>query len=132
MKEYIIDRSKWVCGGKRFSEKLGAPELLNSKGRMCCLGQICKSEGVYKKDLLHINTPFTLWHIKNINPTKWMLEENAPGKFAFGKGHSKTTDKMIRVNDNPDLNQKERENKLKELALKVDIKLKFTGKLGVK
>jgi len=57
MKEYTIDRSKWVCGGKKYSKKLGMPQLLNAQGRMCCLGQICKAEGLEDKELFQSNYP---------------------------------------------------------------------------
>ncbi len=127
MKEYTIDRSKWVCGGKRFSKKLGLPKMLNEEGRMCCLGQICKAEGASKGELYNSGCPWTAYYDNYAKCVPdWMFNN------AMRMSHSSVADKMMRVNDNPDLNQKERENKLKELALKVDVKLKFTGKLGVK
>jgi len=124
MKEYTIDRSKWVCGGKRFSEKLGMTGMLNAKGRMCCLGQICEAEGVSHEAMRGIGNPCLIPRGFR-QKVSWMISNET-------FGNSRQSSKMIRVNDNPDLNQKEREKKLKELALKVDIKLKFTGKLGVK
>lgn len=132
MKEYTIDRSKWVCGGKRFSKKLGMTHMLNDKGRMCCLGQIYEAEGVSREDLIDETSPFSVWIAKKINPTDWMLTIKESNACVIRQDHSRVSKQMMRVNDDDNLNQKERENKLKELALKVDVKLKFTGKLGVK
>ena len=127
MKEYTIDRSKWVCGGKRFSEKLGLPKMLNEEGRMCCLGQICKAEGVSESELRSTGSPWTLnYDYGSKDIPDWMFNNRMRIQ------HSTIANKMMRVNDDFFLNQKKREKRLKELALKVDIKLKFTGKLGVK
>ena len=116
MKEYIIDRSKWVCGGKKYSNKLGMPQLLNDQGRMCCLGQICKAEDISEGKIKNIADPH---FIQRIAP-KWMIDNGF---------NSKVSQKMMRVNDDNKLNQPQREKKLRELAATVGIRLKFKGRL---
>ena len=120
MKEYIIDRSKWVCGGKKYSKQLGMPQLLNDQGRMCCLGQICKADGVDEVDMFGVGSPN-----KSMSASTWMHEEDAD----FGSMPTKEAVKMMRANDDNSLNQPQREKKLKELAGTVGIKLKFKGRL---
>ena len=60
--KYIIDRSKWVCGGY---ESLGASRLLNDQGRMCCLGQVCKQGGVDDSLMEDRESPESLMMILN-------------------------------------------------------------------
>jgi len=116
MTTYRIDRSKWVCGG---IAELGPSALLNAKGRMCCLGQVCKAEGIPDTDLLGTAMPRGLANLRTESLPGWMLagEINA---------HVKN---MASSNDFPGYTQEEREKRLKELALKVDVELIFFGEL---
>jgi len=119
MKEYTIDRSKWVCGGKKYSKQLGMPQLLNDQGRMCCLGQICKAEGLEDKELFQSNYPDNIG--REFVPS-WMMEDGIHVT-------SRTALRMQRVNDDKGLNQPQREKKLKELAATAGVRLKFKGRL---
>ena len=52
--EFIIDRSKWRCGGQgKNSRGKGSVKLLNNEGFMCCLGQTCSQTGIENEDLLN-------------------------------------------------------------------------------
>lgn len=51
MAKFIIDRSKWRCGGSGFGGNVnrrghGVTYMLNLEGYMCCLGQVAKQLGV--------------------------------------------------------------------------------------
>jgi len=122
MKEYTIDRSKWVCGGKKYSKKLGMPQLLNAQGRMCCLGQICKAEGISDDKLEDYVDPGNLNLFGGANPPIWMLDDDSLDDSRLAK-------KMMRVNDDCMINQPQREKKLKELAATAGVRLKFKGRL---
>jgi len=122
-KEYVIDRSKWVCGGDfgRYSN-LSYSQMLNDKKRMCCLGQICNISGVPKR-LLTEAFPEDVAH--NSVPS-WMVEADEDGVII----NSKITERMAHVNDDDTINQKIREYSLKNIAKSIGIKLIFKGRLG--
>ena len=111
MSHYVIDRSKWVCGDH---PDLGYPELFNSKGRMCCLGQICFQSGVSKKSMKGLEKPDWVTHDR---VPKWLL-----------KGED-LVESMMDINDDGKINQKQREYRLKSLAKKAGHTLEFTGRL---
>lgn len=126
--KYTIDRSKWVCGGDttdkltgRFSN-LGDAQLLNNYAKMCCLGQICHIGGVPKGELLNEGEPDQL---ENRNVPGWLLE-----KGSWHVHNSTTAEKMMNINDDPNITQAEREGKLKKIARKAGVILQFIGKLG--
>ncbi len=121
-KEYTIDRSKWCCGGDRFIGG-GDSALMNDKQRMCCLGQICNQAGIPKKKLLWEGEPDSI--ISTVKVPSWLLNDD-------GNRNSQIANKMININDNDVLTQKEREQQLKKETRKAGIKLTFKGKLGLK
>ena len=64
-KKFIIDRSKWRCGGNLSDGGTnlrgeGITYLLNNQGFMCCLGQVAKQCGVDEYDLLETEYPYGL------------------------------------------------------------------------
>lgn len=115
MKTYTIKRNKWVRGnddkgGECKFPKLGQSQLLNRLGNMCCLGQICKQEGVPDFKILDIESPFAL------------QRKDTPELFL--KNHYIFYN-MMKVNDHPNCEESEREAKLKALARAVGFKLAF-------
>jgi len=116
-KVITIDRSKWVCGGGRHREVLGGSALLNGMGRMCCLGQICKIEGVPEDKLYSHGYPT---FVEDKRVPVWMIEDGY---------NSRTARDMANINDDRDLTQKKRESILTGLAKSVGIILKFKGRL---
>jgi len=117
--EYIIERSKWVCGRGRFTN-LGLALLLNSLGRMCCIGQMCQASGVPDYALEDWGCPCSL---KNNKVPTWMTINS-------GRDNSEIVSEMMEVNDDRKINQPKRESKLKGLAASIGIKLIFRGRLG--
>ena len=118
IKTYEIDRSKWVCGGGKYASRLGSTHMLNDIGRMCCLGQICKAEGVAYGALLGQKNPDTVASKSN----------NVP-EFLYCEGMTDLTYRAVGLNDDTGLTQKEREKRLKALFKAHDIKLTFKGRL---
>lgn len=123
MKTYRIDRSKWVCGGVRFPRDIvGTSKLLNSKDRMCCLGQVCQQSGVPESKLSPAASPGNIeYDVTNV--PRWLLDRNKYNSYVCGR--------MMSANDDSYINQREREAKLKKLAAP-HCKLVFFGKLGVR
>ena len=124
-REYIIDRSKWACGGSRHVGVVGMSYLLNGSGFMCCLGQMCIQDGILKKKLNGIENPF---QVKKVYPrakvSDWMLRKDDAGETF----NSKLVDKMIEVNDESRFSDKQREEKLTRLIKKSGNTVRFKGK----
>jgi len=130
--KYIIDRSKWVCGGDR--ENLGESRLLNDLGRMCCLGQICLAHKINTDLLFEVGDPLTVALENNgANVPDWLVEivgadESGNTKYQ----QTKIVKEMIMVNDDTHLTQRDREKKLKELTKKAGHTLVFKNALRPK
>lgn len=120
MSHYIIDKSKWVCGDN--SEKMGDTAMLNDKGRMCCLGQMCKQAGVSKKSLKFNSSPDEIDHKK---VPKWMLTKDSVGL----KQDSELSQILITVNDDYSISQKKREREITKLLKEAGHTVEFKGKL---
>ena len=121
--KYIIDRSKWVCGDY---ESLGGSMLLNNQGRMCCLGQVCKQEGVDDSLMEGRPSPESLNDdTKRMNgEIGWLVVDNLGYQV-----DSDITFKMMKVNDSKDISQTERELELTRLAATAGHEMVFEGKL---
>jgi len=122
LKEVVIDRSKWVCGDEssKIHDDLGGSKMLNSKGRMCCLGHICDAYGVPAEMMLAIGTPTYIRH---------------PGVPEFLINHlrynSPLTERAVSINDSGTTSPEDmemRESRLKKL-FEDHIKLRFVGQL---
>lgn len=117
-KKYIIDRSKWRCGGDGFSAKgKGVTKLLNSDGYMCCLGQTSRQEGISDSDLLNRNNPSCVG--KDVGPFATYCS-----KFNDYESTLLARD-AIRINDNTEILNEERERRLIELFSRHDLELEF-------
>lgn len=118
MKEFVIDRAKWRCGGTNGHGK-GEVNLLNKEGYMCCLGMTCKQSGISNKELLGTQDPSD---ISNKYIKYFTMLSNG---ISF---NTKLSNKAIEINDDDLLTDEEREQKLKSLFSKWKIKLVFKGK----
>lgn len=123
MQKFIIDRSTWLRGSLAYPDKrYNRSYLLRaSDNRKCCLGFVCLQSGYTKNEIWNVRGPMTLqWHN---NKTFW--------NFAFPPGETIDTDaaivinEIMDVNDDPKINDEQRESQLKELALKLDWELEF-------
>ena len=121
--DYVIDRSKWVCGGPENQEKMGHVRMLNDKGRMCCLGQIAKLSGVGNQYLKHKQEPAD---VESGNIPDWMVtpEDANRNTSLFAR-------EAMRINDTDKINQTQRELQLKQLFKSAGISIQFKGKLFV-
>jgi len=129
-KEYIIRREKWACGGDALSKdrrfaNLGDAQMLNTKGRMCCLGQMCNIDKVPKKNLIDRAFPDD---VEDKRVPSWMLSFR--GLLSELKFMSKVACKMAATNDNNKITQAVRESRIKALGKRAGIKVTFKGKLG--
>lgn len=118
-----IDRSKWRTGGYgKYQSGVGATQLLNSEGYMCCLGFYCKALGVPKKDLIEKAIPSSLEDYADIPD---LARLSGDGKFLVGTDF---TYMAISINDDSVIVSKERERKLKDHFSTIGVKVTFTGK----
>lgn len=104
---FIIDRSKWRCGGSIDLNHRGKGNicLLNGEGFMCCLGQIEKQLGIPENALINTSTPAGT-NVKNI-----LTDTNYNGKTY----NNELSVHALMINDSPDFNDRQREKKLKQL-----------------
>lgn len=152
-RSFEIDRSTWRFGGDKYDGVFGVTSLLNDKGYMCCLGQICSqlkvpkvclidnAEPVNAVDAVYENlAPENLINI-NDNTTasiKW-LKQQFPGiipvltEVAYGFDSSDVTIcntmlavEAMHINDEPMASEK-RESLLTELFASHGYELKFVG-----
>lgn len=123
MTEYVIDRSKWRCGGKT-NDDHGDTCLLNDQGRMCCLGQVLKQDGVADGLLLHRGMPANAFGLK-AKQEHWTLADTQDGAHK----NARIAEVMAETNDRPKISQTERERELKKLAEQVGHTLVFKGRL---
>ena len=129
---FIIDRAKLRCGGNAYDiDIVGNALLLNKVGRMCCLGQICEQCGIPREALLGISTPRMLDHkYQTFVPSGLLTEGYDRGIRKYVS--TQVANDMVSDNDLPNINQQERERRLKASAIKAGFRMKFVGKLGLK
>ena len=60
MKEFTIDRSKWLCGKLNDDNTFGTEMFAPDADRMCCLGHLALSCGIKKIDLVKKSKPSNL------------------------------------------------------------------------
>jgi len=119
--EFIIDRSKWRCGGtlEHNSKGLGKTRLLNSEGYMCCLGQVSKQLGCSDESLLFTETPYSINDDEIDKVRDVLLTDN--------RYHNNLSLKAIDINDDNTI-IKEKEVLLKELFKEHGHSITFIGK----
>ncbi len=123
--EYTIDCDKWICA-EWDSDSRGTSMLLNGKGYMCCLGQICQQSGIKKSKLEHQYCPSDL--DKKTRQRKVLFLVNNKDGCSSG-----LTAKAMSINDKNKFSYqgskpytlKERISDLKTLFTKHGIKLRF-------
>src|SRR5690242_7689418 len=122
--EFTIDRSKWLCGRLRHKIEGGNGDSMmyaKSLNRSCCLGILADSCGVSKKELSATGVPSELEQRGTLPKVMNFLTEEK------SDGYKRQSD-YVRVNDNDELHQKDRERQLTKLFAKDGIKVKFVGR----
>jgi hypothetical protein len=123
MEEFVIDRSKWLCGEGAEDSAL----LRDSDGKMCCIGQYCLLKGLKEHQIDNVQTAETLVNSKKAKVDevpRWLLE--ASDRTPQWKP-SKLATKMMRVNDDEHIMDSEREAKLIKLFAIADIHVTFVN-----
>lgn len=117
----VIDRKRWMRTTPGDPEQTG---LLfdDSTKKMCCLGFYCRSLGLSIDKIRNVGTPEELcwygdkdvpWQMEN----SWLLNE---------KGRdSADTNKLVNINDNARITDKEKETSIKKIFAKHDVKVTF-------
>lgn len=128
MAKYIIDRSKWVCGDAEFRKKydLGGSKLLNAKGKMCCLGQVCLQDGLSEDDIRGKGGPTNVYwqRLKD----HWMTTpENNNSRDACHAMNINDSINSPITGDWSRLTQEEREEELKKLFESMGHEIEFVG-----
>lgn len=114
IKTLTIKRSEWGRGP--FTLSGGGPRrLLNLEGFKCCLGFFSLACGVPAKEILGASGPDNL---------KKDDQEKIP-QLVFLEEHTALTIEAVKINDDPFIEEAEREQKLSELFRKKGVKLKF-------
>lgn len=107
MKTITIQRSKWARKHHRGHSYMGPSLLRNNQGNFCCLGFICKSEGIDESDLVSMGTPAVLLYSGCGN--------QIPSYLLNGIDNSELATSAITINDDPTTTDAYKEEKLKEL-----------------
>lgn len=109
--DLVIDRTKWLRGGKEDSLLLSA-----DSGKMCCLGFLARQCGYSAKDIRGFATPSSMGKTSKLIPglvkTEWGGVHNTPLCY-----------RLIDINDNLKLSDSQREKRLTRWFkhLKVDV-----------
>lgn len=140
MEKLIIDRKRWLCGklgaykGKFGGFSPGETSQLYRANdrRMCCLGFAARQlYGAKVNDIIGKRDPGETNNTK-IEWPKWLLADpKCVGLINsteyVGLGNYIECNLLMKINDNIDLNSKEREKKVREMFAKHDIKVVFRG-----
>ncbi len=113
---FTVNRPEWYRGNGPDSS------LLTSTGSMCCLGFLGRACGISKDELLSRGAPADVSHPED--RAKWPrgLIHQAP----TGTEDSMLCVEIIRVNDNVELAELDRETQLTELFAKIGLTVVFT------
>lgn len=133
---FVIDRSKWRCGGGEVLDSdgrvtarpphargVGYVTLLNGHGFMCCLGMISEQCGV------------PLGCLQNVAQPEEIYEPEVPRvvpllAFMNRYGHYELSDlggEAIGINDDCEIDDATREQRLKDLFSRHGHEIVFTG-----
>lgn len=125
--EFVVDRSKWRCGGNGpHSAGKGTASLLNIEGYQCCMGFVCEQLGVSRKELLGVLLPSNLTWFHKV-PHEIFLGDKKTLRFYDWNCPAHLQSYAFTINDNPDLTKEEREAKLIQAFHEFGHTLKFVG-----
>ena len=130
MKQLIIDRSKWRTGGHKYNESHGKTLLLNTQGNMCCLGFYCLQLGELTENEIKNKGDFTsfdpdelLLTNENIQNVAFVYDED--GDDTKRINNTLFSDEAIEINDDRNIDNYTREQKLIEHFKKIDVDVTF-------
>lgn len=127
--DFVIDRSKWRCGGHERDpydgalnpsvRGIGNTQLLNCEGFMCCLGQVAVQLGADRSRIACAGIPE--------EADSESLEYLTPVLVSDECLDSPLSNAAMRINDDRLLSDEDRECALTELFAKHGHTLTFTG-----
>lgn len=125
-KELVIDRKIWLRGES--NGKL----LTHDRKAMCCLGIYMNSCGVSREKLRSLGSPECVivkykQEVKLPEDASWLYKK-PDGFISNNLYNSDLVFNLMSVNDNFEINEKEREEQIRDLFAKADVKVKFVGK----
>lgn len=116
--KFTVDRKTWIRGESSWDDAKATNEsmLLNQKlGKMCCLGFLAKACGSNDSDIRNIGipeaAPCVVW-------PPWVL---------FMGYNSLATEHLIKLNDDVDIGDDERERRIKEEFAAHGDEVEFVG-----
>lgn len=123
--KFTVDRTKWYRGQSSYGSRL---RLHN--GKMCCLGFACNQLGVPEERMNEITNPGALVSRKlcSLNPLISNLKDIITSVFLDNSGgnpHQDWVVQAIKDNDNPGIDDQEREKRLTALFSNAGHKIEF-------
>jgi hypothetical protein len=113
VEKFTINRTTWLRGEQG--------TLLNAEKKMCCLGFYSLACGLKPKHIDDHGSPQEVIQYNELIEWESFLLNN-------DNMDTITCEKLINVNDDPHLNDKEREKSLKKIFKSNGVKVKFVGK----
>lgn len=133
MKTFILDYSKWRCGGNNSKNRLGLgiTSLHNEYGYMCCLGQACIQLGVPKKVLGTSGSPSSVVFYSSEYRDKLLLLARE-ARFSEQRGsryiNTELSSRAIAINDNTETTPEKKIKQLRALFKEHGIKMRVINR----
>lgn len=129
--EFVVDRSKWRCGGHQsnpHSHGPGMTYLQNSYGYRCCLGFCALQCGLTEKEIYHVDFPGRLRVSFKDHPrlTAFVNTKMSITKYP----NSRLSEKALGINDAGRLTDEKREKQLTELFAEYGHTIRFVGEFA--
>jgi hypothetical protein len=106
----VIERDRWLRGDLRNSML-----LRDADGKMCCLGFDCIRRGLRSDQIRNVYTPEDLLVEEVVAPESLgdLIVSDEERLYAYR--HAGAVEELMEVNDNPQMNESEREQRITEL-----------------
>ncbi len=120
----VVERSKWLRGGKDGDGMGASSTLLNSDGHMCCLGFACKTLGFRDSTIFSKGSPTNAVRAGTASALRHRKLRMSALITADGS-NSEATWEAMSINDSDDVCDADRENQLKPVLKKLGFAVKF-------
>lgn len=121
----IVDRQRWLRGlGNNFPEDYTGVQKagLRVDGKMCCLGFLCTTLGIPEDELENKGMPADL----GIEILPFVTQDTDEEGFPIERYENVyPLEDLAEINDDYQLRDQDRENKLKELAKEINVEFEF-------
>ena len=123
----VIDRKTWRRGPQDEQIKLDDPTALLCKdGAKCCLGFYALQCGLTKEQIYGIGEPGQIPMNEDDADSYWLkLVKFYDDDYTSGLANTSLAAEAMDINDDPNLTEEEREQKLIKIFSKKDIEVKF-------